>query len=257
MYSSVLFNSQDLTTLAGVQINEVNFEKRPNRTVTRKQLALADNQKVVRTLYAERTIIISGILTGSTQDIFNTNRDSLMRYLQPQEATLRLSQSGANRDYTATVDEVSWTEEPIGGFGLFEITFICSTAYGQDTANTTALNTIMSGSSFTSTFLPISGQYTVEPVITITLGTITGGTNKFIQITNPTSGKLIKVTRTWANGDVLVIDVAAKTVKVNGTAVDFTGVLPTWEVGDTQLAYSDTLTTRSVTVNMAYKKRYL
>jgi hypothetical protein len=129
--------------------------------------------------------------------------------------------------------------------------------FGRDTSNTTACNTSFTGSSKTSTFVLIGGTVVALPVITITLTAGTGLTSKYIQITNPSTGKLIRITRTWVAGDILIIDCENKTVKVNGTDVDYTGVFPTWSPDDTQIQYDDTLTTRTVTMNMVYKKRYL
>jgi hypothetical protein len=138
------------------------------------------------------------------------------------------------------------------------IKFVASNPpFGRDSSTTTQVNTRFTGASKTNTFVAVGGNKPVLPVLTITLNSGTGLTSKYIQLTNSTTGKLIKVTRTWVAGDVLVIDCENKTVKVNGSAVDYTGVFPSWNPTDTQLQYDDTLTTRDVTLTMVYKRRWL
>lgn len=257
-WQSVLFNSIDLTTLPGFEIHSIDHHKRPVRTSNWQKLARADGKKLVNSEYAERVITIGGVLNGTSRANYEANRDNLLLYLEPQEATLRIPQSSGNRDYTCTVDDVDYADQPTGGFAPITIKFVASNPpFGKDTSNTTAINTSFTGASKTGSFVAIGGSKPALPVITITLTAGTGLTSKYIQITNPASGKLIKITRTWVAGDVLVIDCENKTVKVNGAAVDYTGVFPSWEATDTSIQYDDTLTTRTVTMNMVYKRRWL
>lgn len=257
-WAGVLFNSVDLTTLPGFEIFKIDHHKRPVRVSNWQKLARSDGKKLVNSEYSERVITISGVLRGTSRANYEANRDNLFLYLEPQEATLRIPQSGGNRDYTATVDDIDYSDEPQGGLAPIVLKFVCSNPpYGRDTSTTTSVNTRFTGSSKANTFVAVGGSKPALPVLTVTLNSGSGLTSKYIQLTNSTTGKLIKVTRTWVAGDVLVIDCENKTVKVNGAAVDYTGVFPSWNPTDTQLQYDDTLTTRDVTLTMVYKRRWL
>ncbi len=260
MWSSVLFNSQDLTTIAGVNIEKVQFHNRGRRKSARKKLARTHGSKLITALYDEKEIFIKGVINGTSKSAFEQNRDTFFRYLDPVEATLRVPQAGGNRDYVATVDDVSWDEDPMGGFGKFTVRFVCSKPFGLDTSLTTAFNaTGKTTATFTQTFAPaIGGSIECLAIITVTLSAVSGGTSKYIKITDPATSRYIQIARTWSAADVLIVDASLNTVKVNGTSVDFTGNLLKLRVGSTQLQYDDNFTTsRTVAMKLEYKKRYL
>lgn len=257
-WTGVLFNSVDLATVEGVEVTSIDHHKRPVRSNSWQKLARQDGKKLVKSDYDERVIAITAILRGTNRATYEVNRDKLFQYLDVQEATLRVPQSGGNRDYTCTVDEIDYVDNPVGGFSKVMIKFVASNPpFGRDTSNTTATNSRFTGAAKTDTFVAIGGSVAALPVITLTLNSGTGLTSTYMEITNPASGKTLRVTRTWTAADVLVIDTENKTVKVNGTDVDYTGVFPSWAPTDTQLQYADTFTTRNVTMNMVYKKRWL
>lgn len=258
-WTGVLFNSTDLSTLPGVEIFGINHHKRPANTASWQKLIRRHGKKLTNKEYAERLIVISGVITGGSRALYETNRDNFFGYLEPTEATLRIPQSGGNRDYICTVDDIDFDDDPEGGLAKYTIKFVASNPpFGLDTSNTTDTNTTRTGASATETFVKIGGNITACPLITVTLTSGSGLTSsKYIKIMNPTSGKYITITRDWTAGDVLVIDTDAKTCKVNGVAVDYTGVFPTWEPSDTQIYREDNFTTRNITVNMVHKKRWL
>ncbi len=257
-WSSVLFNSVDLTTLPGVEIIRIDHHRKPGRNNNYQKLARQHGKKLVNSDYNERIIAINAILRGTDRATYEQNRDNFFMYLDPQEATLRFPVSGANRDYICTVDEIDYKDDVEGGLSEVVVKFVASNPpFGKDTSNNTATNSQFTGATKTDTFVAIGGSMETTPVITVTLNSGTGLTSGYIQIKNPATGKYIKVTRTWTAADVLIVDVENQTVKVNGTAVDFTGVFPKWRPSDTQLQYDDNFTTRNVTMNMVYKKRWL
>lgn len=257
-WSGLLFNSVDLSTLPGVDIHTIDHHKRPVRLNNWQKLTRAHGKKLTNGDYGEKLIVVGLTLSGTSRANYEANRDNLLKYLEVQEATLRFPVAGANRDFTASVDDVDYPQMSSGGFAEVLIKFIASNPpFGVDTSNTTLVNTIRTGASATETFVALGGTIDAEPVITVTLNSGTGLTSKYIKITNPASGKYVQVTRTWIAGDVLVIDVINKTVKVNGTAVDWLGSWPTYAPTDTQLTREDDFTTRNITVNMVAKRRWL
>ena len=258
MYTLILFNSVDLTLLTDIYINNILLHSRPARAISISRLARADGAKLVNSQYGTKEIVLEGFISSTSRANYEVARDLLMKNLQAQEATLRFSQAGANRDYTATVENIIFNNTG-GGFGTFSIKFVCSTPFGFDTSDTTALNASSNtAATSTKTFSAIGGSYKVEPTITVEVSAISGGTGKYIKLTNPATGKYIKVTRNWAVNDTFLVNCKTKTVTVEGVAVDYTGVFPTWDTADTQLQYDDDFTTsRTVLLTFTYKKTYL
>jgi hypothetical protein len=78
-----------------------------------------------------------------------------------------------------------------------------------------------------------------------------------ITIENDTTGQAISVERVWTKTDVLELDVANKTVKVNGTAVDYSGAFPYFAPGTHDLIISSDFSVYKLTVTVDYYKRYL
>lgn len=258
-WAPVLFNAVDITTLPGVEIYSIEHHKRPSRQNQWTKLARRHGKKLVNSEYAERLIVLSGVISASSRANYEARRDTLFYYLDVQEGILQLPVANSTRNFYCTVDDIDFADQPEGGLAKFILKFIASNPpFGLDVSNTTPVNTVRTGASATETFAPvIGGTVYALPTITVTLNSGTGLTSKYIQIKNPTSGKYIQINRTWVAGDVLVIDCDAKTVKVNGTAVDFTGNFPVWEPSHNQLYREDNFTTRNITVNMVYKKRWL
>lgn len=258
MLANILFNSVDLTGLTGIYFDRIDLHSRPVRNITSAKLARYDGNQLIHQEYAEKEIVIEGFFSAADRATYEGYRDTLLANLQAQEATLRISQSGANRDYTATVADIIFSDAD-GGTAFFSIKFLCSTPFGQDATATTDLNASANTAATASpTFTAIGGSYKAQPTITVSLSAVTGATSKYIKLTNPTTGQYIQVTRTWAaTPDVLIVDVGARTVTVNGVAVDYTGVFPEFDTTDTTLQYDDNFTTRTVAITMTHKKRWL
>lgn len=258
MYSSVLFNSVDLTGLTDVYINAIELYDQPIKSLTGYKLARQDGNKIVNTEYADKSLIVDGYISAVDRSTFETDRDTLLKNVKAQEAVLSFTQAGATRQYTCTLANIIWNEKPGGGFATFSLQFACSDPFGSDSTATTDLNaSAITTSTSTKTITAIGGSYLSLPTFTITLTAVTGGTAKYMRITNPANSKALTITRTWANADVVVINCSTKIVTVNGVLTDYTGTFPTYDTTDTQVQYDDTFTTRTVALSMTHIKRYL
>lgn len=80
---------------------------------------------------------------------------------------------------------------------------------------------------------------------------LTVNSSSTVNIGNAATGQTIAVTRTFAAGDVLIIDTVNKTVKVNGVEIFFSGAFPEFKLGAGGFGYSDTFATRSFNFNVA------
>ena len=106
-----------------------------------------------------------------------------------------------------------------------------------------------------STSYTFLGSFDPTPVWTITVNSQTAMTA--LELLNSDTGTEIMITRTFANGDVVVIDAKNKTVKVNGTEVDYTGIIPKWNVGLNNFQINITATAKNITARLSYFKRFI
>jgi hypothetical protein len=259
MWQNVFFNAVDLAALAGVSITKVQFHNRPKRATNRKKLARADGSRLINSEYDTKVITVEGVIRGDTKPLFEQNRDMFFKYIEPTEATFSVQQGGETRNYQASVDETSWTQEPLGSFGIFAVGFVCSYPFSESTGYITALNSTGNTLfSFSKTFnAPILGSYKCQPVISITVTSAsTANVSDSITITDPLSGKSMTLTRVWAAGDIAILDSSAHSVTVNGVTTDFTGVFIELAPGSNYINYEDTFSiSRSVGLRVEYKKR--
>ncbi len=256
-YSNVLFNSQDLTEIQDVFIEDVSLDAQIDVTLYNGKIARADGIKHYGKSYGARKISVEGHIGANSRETYVTARSALMRFLEEQEAILQVPIKNLPLEFTATVENIAITDAG-GGYGRFIITFLCSDPFGYDRDLRTLINgtLVTSASSEVSYTESIGGDYKTPLYLTLVIASVTGATTKYIRLTN-TAGNSITITRTWLADDVLVIDMKNLTCKVNGALVDYTGTF--WEagVGDTSLFYTDNMTTRSVGVTATYKRRLL
>lgn len=257
MAVNVHYNDHNLNGITYVTIRKRKVHNLPKRSVNAIKLARRDGDRLITTEYGGKEVFIEGEIAAPSRNDMEIARDTLLAYLNTENAKLEFEQSGSLRRYYATMENIIFTEGK-GGYMPFDIKFQIHDPYGYDPSATTIT---ISGGAITATptdkSITIEGSLPALPVITLTIGSLTGGTSADMRVTDPVSGLYISVVRTWIANDVLEIDHLNRTVKVNGTPVDFTGEFTSWAVGSGTFRYSDGFTTRSVTMTASYTKRYL
>lgn len=260
MSYGVLFNATDLENLVPALkiVGRPDIHQIPKTTLEMYALARLDASKFVGINYPQRKITIDMVLSGNNAANMEQNLDTLKGYLSAQDANLDIPYANDVRRFVATLENIMVAANT-GSFLPFSAEFGCSDPVGRSTTSTSiSLSSITSASSTQG--ITIGGTYRALPVWTITVTAVTGGTTKAITFGNPTTGQTVTITRTWSNGDVVVIDCYARTVTVNGTAANFTGAIPYWDttnVAAQTASYVDTFSTRTVAITAAYNKRYL
>lgn len=235
----------------------------PTRTLGSFILARSDKRKVNSAFYTERHILITCNLTQNSRALFDAQFDVLMGLLEGLEKVLIIPQGNGLRQYTATLAGIRITEAA-GGYSEFILDFLCSDNYGYDLNFTQLL--AASGRTlynYTDNFnLQGSAPYQV-PIIKVTISAVTNGSAS-IMLTNPGTNQTIVINRTWAAGDLLIVDSQNKSVQVNGVDVDYTGAIPEWSSnnltgnGNTigYLNYQDGFLTRTMSIFVYYYKRW-
>lgn len=254
---TVSFNGYDLATyVAGLIVVGTDPYRFPARELNTAKIANTDKSVTNSAYYKDKKINVLVEIGATSRELLDAALDQLNLILQAHEAALVCSYGSGTRQWNATLSNVMLSNV-IGGHAEIDLEFECSNPIGTDVNSTALFSNTLSGSSNSVSFLLGGTAEWQQPIITITYSALTGGTGKVVTVGNSASGQSVSITRTWTAGDVLVIDSQAKTVKVNGTDVAFTGAIPEWNPGTAGMDYNDTLTTRTRATSALYYKRYI
>lgn len=254
---SVSFNSNNLATaVPGLMIVATNPYAPALKKLGIYDVARANKRVVTSVLYNAKKIIITIEIGRTTRELLDASIDTLNSILVGKEKALLLSQGSGLRQYTATLANVI-ISDVLGGHCKIDLEFECSESFGMDQNNTTLVSGAWTGSPISMPIIVGGTAEWQQPVITITLNSLTGGTSKTLHIENTANSQAVDITRTWSNGDVVVIDSTTKKITVNSAEIEYDGAIPEFEPGSGTLLYSDNLTTRNVSISAVYKKRYI
>lgn len=254
------YNGTDLAGLTNVLIDVVETAPVAKRSLSSYKLARHDGRVITNAQYDGKVVIVSGQIIATDQATMQNNRNTLINAISSGiNKTLLVNIYDTIQQFTATAEEPIFSEVK-SGFARFSIKFQCRDSFGIDPNLQFLLNvTGQTTTPNTQSLSTIGGNTDTEPILEVYISAINGGTSKYIQLTNPATSKSIRITRTWAVGELLVIDPEAQTVKVNNVEVDFLGSFLAFATGASQsLKYEDNFTTsRTVQIRAKYHKRYL
>ena len=248
----VIFNSNNLGEVEGVWLYYYNATDLPDKDINIHKLARRSLSIVTSAEYTQKTIPVMMRVCSGSRQATEATITRIKGLIQPQNGELIVHQSGEDFKYTATMNEfnIEW----VGTSAYVEIVFIASTPIAEavDTDIMTYFNTTLAsdGSSFI-----VNGSYIAEPIINVTINSVTGGTGSSVSIFNASTNQGITVTGDFTAGSQLEIDCSQYTVRLNGANMDFEGLFPTFPPGAQRIGYSDTFTTRDVDVTVTYNPK--
>lgn len=263
MTGAISYDSNNLQTFSpatalGIFTNGIEHTNLPAKDAALFGLANTNQSVIPYVGYPSKAITVTGGIAGSTEANLDSRIDSFKAYFLGKDKNLDIEYNGSNRRYIATVNTISVQRRQRSLFATFSIEFICTLPFGKNTSATTALSAsgrTLSGYTDAYTFLG-SAPFQL-PVITITYSAVTGGTG-FVTFGNNANGQGITITdQTWVASDVLEIDVVNRTVKKNGTEIDFLGAFPEFAPGAQNFSYSDGFTTRTFAITVSYSQMWL
>jgi phage-related protein len=263
MNGALSFNSNSLqtfnrSTLVGINTNVIQHTNLPDKIAEMLAKADADQSVIPNIAYQSKKVTIGGTLHGNTQADLDDRIDTFKGYFNGKDKNLDIVYGSSTRRYIATVNTISVQREDRALFAIFQIEFICSQPFGIDTSPTSLISQLNNtAASYTAT-PTIGGNAPYQlPVFTITLDAITG-TGDYIQISNDNTNQSIELFGLGlVASDVVEIDCSNRTVKVNGTDVNYYGTFLEFEPGAASITYADGFTTRTVDIVAAYYKRWL
>lgn len=252
--TSVYFNNYDLNTLPGVKVVDYDVDSMPRRNLNSSKLARANKSLLTSAEYSDKTVVIAGFVGGDDWRERQTNFNRLKGYVQDIEGIIRVDYGDSEIEYIGTLNAI--TKEIIGPNLAFKLSFFCSNPIGRDsTGQQLFAPTVITSSTLTKSFT-VDGSFEASPRFNFVITSVSGATNKSLSILNAASSKGIRVTRTWANGDILDVNSDSMEVIVNGESIDFEGQFPKFLPGTRSLQYVDDFSTRNITMSSIYTRQY-
>lgn len=240
----------------GVTVTDTNVYSSPPNKIQADKLAESDGALVVKQQYDSKTFTVEGYLRADTLTDLELLMDAFKAAMAVKNQAFDIDYAGGVRRYLASSQNVILAKSSNTTAG-FSVEFLSPDGVGWDVESTSLLTPTGITLSNVLSSITVGGTYQAEPLIEVTINTITGGTDKTLTVSNGTSLRGLSVTRTWTAGDVLEIDTLTKSVYVNDIPVEFSGQFPRWMVGAGSIGYLDNFSARDITIEASYTRRWL
>lgn len=253
------FQTYNRATRVGIITEGIDFASISTKNLSMYGVAHSNRSVVPFVNYPSKAISIKGTISGSSKTDLDSRLDAFRGYLVAQEKNLDINFNGATRRFIATVTASDIQKSENGLYATFTVQFICTIPFGMDTATTTALNASgRTNNAYTDSYTFLGNAPVQLPIVTITLTAVSASGAQQLFWGNNDTGQSITLTRNnWTSGDVVVIDCENRRITVNGVDVDFAGAFPEFTPGAHNMIYGDTFTSRTMTENVVYYKRYM
>ncbi|GAA1053901.1 phage distal tail protein [Dietzia natronolimnaea] len=249
------FNLQD--PQRGIWVTSTDVYSSPESSIQADTLTQADGALVVQQRYRSKNYSIEGVIRRATVPQLEQAIDEFKMAMAVRNQAFDIDYAGGVRRYLSYANTVTISRNAHGTSARFVVSFLCPDGVGWDVNSSALLEPTGITASGATSPIHVGGTYKAQPTISVTINTITGGTDRVITISNGTTLRGISVQRDWVAGDILEIDSLKMTVFVNNVAVDFTGQFPQWEAGPSSISYLDGFVARDVTLQVAYTRRWL
>jgi hypothetical protein len=259
------FNEANLYDIDGLDLYNYDAVLYPTRQMRNFKLARQNRSALTTAEYADKIITVRFYAESCTRPESEAMLAELRRRTQKVQGVLvvphQYDEGIEGIQYYATVNGM--THEYVGGSLDIEVTFYCADPVGmtveefepEEFSGSSPAMTVTDGDA--SWDITLLGSAVEQlPVITATVTSVTEAANKTISIGNGENNEIVTIVAAYADGDILEIDCAEKTVKINGAEVNYSGKIPTFVSGENSIVYEDDLTAPNVTVNVTYHKRY-
>lgn len=254
----VIFNGTNLSTITGLDVHYYEFNLYPSRQMRAFKLANQNRSALTSAEYVDKEITVFAIARACDSEDAEQIMMNLRAVTQAFRKTLRINQYNTVVDYTATLQSMSHSW--VGNNMKIEMTFYCDIPIGTDTTVEQLIAVLDENTTVSPTDYAITlGGSAIEqyPIITITINSLTIGAGGKITITNSANTNSIEISSTFVALNEIVIDTYAKLVTINGLEVNYVGRIPEFNVGTTDIVYSDDFSARNINLTAEYQKRYV
>jgi phage-related protein len=255
--TNIHFDVLNLQDGANIFTTSTDVFSAPPVLLQTEKLAETDGTVIVKKTFDGKVIKCQGYMQTDTVANLDLLLDNFKRGLNKQNQNFDIDYAGSTRRYMATPQNVVISRTNGLNTAGWSADFYCANPVGMDTSSSTLLGATTITSSTGTSSIVVDGSYKADPIIFVTLTSLTGSGNHTITISNDATLRGVSVTRTWTAGDVLEIDCLNKTVYVNNGVVPFAGQFPSFDPGNGGIDYLDDFTARSATISATYTRRFL
>lgn len=208
----------------------------PDRRLDIQEIPRSDGAVELSATWGTRTINMRGIVYGDTRNEVMDAIDQMKIGLMGRQKPLIINTfSNTNRRYYATCRSVDIEE--VGGVNFRHLTweaiFECADPFAYSANTITFGPTTVELDGTTVTYNNLGGLETY-PVITISTRSSSRITPRIL---NTLTNQVIVPGVGMITDDILVIDSAAKSVKLNNVDINYTGIFPTLQPGDNEWVF--------------------
>lgn len=226
-------NSFNPNPSVGAWIQQISHDGSTPLNLDTFSTARRDGGKVVSAYFRPKTIVITGIIVGTSVGDCNTRIDTFKANCVGSGLNLFINDGTTQKTYIVNTQGEIAIPRPREEMTIasFTITYVVvDPPYALDTngstnayLDTNIVSDLYSGS---TTF---GGSAIPATVLTITFTQAADITA--LDIVDQTNNRVMTVTQAFQNGDVLIIDTFNYTVKLNAVDVNFTGQFPNFGIG--------------------------
>lgn len=248
------FSLQDTTIIS----SEVDAFSPPRRELVTYNIPRDHGGGFNGDYFRGRDLGFSGIIRTTTAEEMNTLLDTFKRAMTASEAYLYLKFNGEMRRIKATLQNPQEMFRNRKGYHItfvpFDLNFLSLEPFWHSVGYTS-----FGYESITDLLYPdeieVEGSWMAKPVVVLIIENATSANG--ISFTNTTNGDSISVTQSLVAGDVVIIDSETKSVKLNGTEIDYDGIFPEFEVGVNAFEIEADASAIQYTATLKYRKTYL
>lgn len=208
--------------------------------------------------WRETHIVLRGTVKGSSRTDMETRMDTMRQNLSVFGGILKIPWAGVYRYYECYAIGLDKMFQERDHFHMtmcpFEVELVALQPFGRDLNRTPT--DVPSQVTVSPTVMQFVNAGTAEADSVAYLTIVTAGTLSQILWENTTNGDKLTVAGSFVNGDQIIVDGENKVVTKNGTAIDYTGVLPKIVAGSNSFRITLTGSGYAIAVTEVHYSRY-
>ncbi len=229
----------------------------PESEMIQYSIVRDDGVVVVQRFQRGQIITISGWIEAADKQSFYELQDAFKKNLRYVNGYLYICKENiAPRRYLATLTSFKSLFASHAGnmitWSPFVAKFFCPN-YGTDLAYTTNEQTFTVSSTNQEAYN--SGSVETKPLAILTFNA--ANTVTAVTMLNTDTGETITITTAIVMGDVVEFDSERNQVRLNGTAIQYSGAFPNMKVGGNTFQFTVTATSFEVTSTIKWRNSYL
>lgn len=251
-----LINGIDLESAAFFKVDQIRLDQPAEKEINTGTLANQHGEVLLSSKYGSKSVFLNGHFEAPNRWQYEEGRDILLSLLDSEQIVfMTVEQSGEMRTFEGAYKNITFDYKG-NGLVLVQIEFQITGAFGVSVNSTYKTVVFDEDSSWT---IVSKGSIEALPKIRISFDEVLPlGEPSTLTLTTKYDSKInrMNITGAFKAGDTLIIDSIASKVTLNGSQIEYSGILPKFK-GNTTLSLYDTAKSRVATVIIEFNERWL